>query len=301
MRQNEDIYNFAIRMKKSKRIYKVTLEDSSHLREIGAMTFTPLKMVTAITGIVIVTLSIAIAMLTATPLRKILVSPSDVTAPEKLSAMARRLDTLQTLTAEGDSFLTNISRVFDITRTPTDSINAGVLLNSLPVDSLMTSTPAERRFVTTMGEHEKYNLQVLSPVAADGIIFSNPVDGGIVAEASQSRFMLRIIVPVGNGVSAIADGNVIDCYSVSATGTYNIVIQHPNGFVSRYSDVGTPLVESGSSVYSGQLISAPKEHRYSARLSPQIGIELWHDGTPLYPSDYIYRSERPNKNTHKIP
>lgn len=276
-------------MKKPQRIYKVSVEDSSHLRELWSVTFSPLGFVACISGLMLVGVLFILAVFTITPLRRLVGSDSDAAVAEDLQSLVVSMDSLQQLTAVNDSFMRNIARVLDVERTPADSLRAGVLLNSLPVDSLMTGSPAERRFVASMGEQEKYNLKVLSPLAAEGMIFSDPAEGGIVAEESQNRFLVNMIVPLGSGVCAVADGNVVDCYSVSATGTYNIVLQHPNGFVSRYSNVGTPLVDNGARVYSGQMITAPKEIRGTAHPDARVGIELWHDGTPLYPADYIFR------------
>lgn len=283
-------------MKRPRRKYIVRIEDATRLREIGALEFSPFRLALCVTGCVIALAGMAAVLFTLTPLRSLLAQEERYTEADlkAIQTLAMRVDSLRYLTELNDSFLTNVNRVLDIDRMPDDSLRAGVLLTYLPVDSLMTGSPAERRFVATMEEKENYNLKVLSPIAAEGMIFSSPVDGGIVAEESQNRFMVRFIAPVGAGVSAVADGNVVDTYYSS--GTYKILVQHPNGFMSRYSDVGTPLVENGARVYSGQLISLPKDGHGAASAAAPVGVEMWHDGTPVYPADYVLKSSRPVRN-----
>ncbi len=275
-------------MKRPSRKYKFSFEELSRLRAISSITFSPLALVAAIIIGVIVVFGLAALLWVATPMRNLLPHyMKDDRGRDKAELALARLDSLNRVTDVNIEYLDNLSKILDTNRVPSDSANAGALLNSLPVDSLMTSSPAERRFVATMDEREKYNLSVLSPIAAEGILFSEPVDGGIAIEDSGKSFRLRVIAPRGVGVNSIADGYVIDRYYISDASTYVLIIQHSNGFMSRYSGVGAPLVDRGDRVYSGQRITEPL--RTSGRSAGNIGIEIWRNGTPLYPSDYLYR------------
>lgn len=290
---SKSFYNFAlaIEMKRGPHIYKVTLEDRSHLRELRSYTFSRTRLIAVSVASIVVFLTV-VALLLILSMRFIRDNDPNAAVENQLHSMSTRLDSLRYAAELNDSFIGNIRTVLDIDRQPSDSLSAGVLLKSLPLDSLMTGSPAERRFVASMGEREKYNLRVLSPVAADGMIFSNPVEGGIVAEDSGNRFMVRMIVPLGGGVCSVADGIILDTYSSDKADRYTILIQHANGFVSRYSDVGTPLVENGTTVYAGQIISAPASSSRRIADDATVGVELWHDGTPLYPADYIFPLSR---------
>lgn len=270
----------------------MSIEECSRLREVRSFSISRTRLIAAL-AIGVVAIAVLVVIFVVSPLRDIVrdINP-DHRLEAQLHAMSVKLDSLQTDAEINDDFIDNIRTVLDVDRQPTDSASAGVLLRSLPLDSLMTGSPAERRFVASMGEREKYNLQVLSPVAADGMIFSNPVEGGIVAEESGNRFMVRMIVPLGSGVCSVADGIVVDSYNSGSSDRYTVIIQHPNGFVSRYSDVGTPLVDNGATVFAGQAITAPASSVGSPKSGATIGVELWHDGTPLYPTDYIYRMHK---------
>lgn len=279
-------------MKKAERIYKVTLEDRSRLREVKSFTFTLRRAIVAGFLTLLLLSAVFVLLFCISPLRSVFHADSEADCDEnRIVELMTRLDSLNTKAEINNRFFNNLRDVLDTDREPKDSLAAGVLLKSLPVDSLMTGSPAERRFVASMGEREKYNLQVLSPVAADGMIFSNPVEGGIIAEESGNRFMVRMIVPLGSGVCSVADGIVVDNYISATSDRYTVIIQHPNGFVSRYTDVPTPLIDNGTIVFAGQAITAPARPSGSAKSGATIGVELWHDGTPLYPADYIYRMD----------
>lgn len=291
MPKNLNASTLFIMMKRPRRIYRLTLEDSSRLRELKSVSFSLKRAVVASVAILLLAAFILLIIFAARRQRS-RARGFDESTESELQQLVLRLDSLQQVVDINEEYLKNIDRVFDISRQPNDSVSAGALLKSMPVDSLLTGSPAERRFVASMGEKEKYNLQVLAPLAAERMIFSDPVEGGIMAGDSDEEFLLRIITPVSNGVNSIADGIVLDTYNAGGPGKYTILIQHSNGFVSRYSDVGTPLVDNGSTVYSGQRISAPKSSNHVLSAGATVGIELWHDGTPLYPADYIYNLHR---------
>ena len=278
-------------MKKAKQRYRLILEDLSRLREIKSFSFSKRLLVVVFSAAFFIILLILWWIFFSSNLG-ILTGDSDEETFSKIEKLSMSVDSLRNLAEENEKFLNNINNVMDTERIPMDSINAGVLLKQLPVDSLIAASPAERRFVAAMDEQQRYNLQVLSPLDAEGIIFSLPVDGGIAVNDTQKSFMLRMISPVGKGVCSVADGIVIDCYPSANNSYYTIIIQHSNGFVSRYTNVGLPLIEEGGTVYSGQIISEPLSQRGTGRQNHVIGVELWHDGTPLYPANYIYRLNR---------
>lgn len=277
-------------MKRIKRKYRLTIEDTSRLRLLRTFNLSLGRLLLLCILAVIVVGLFIYTLILGSPIRNYFSKTSMENQTRKeLQVLAEKLDTLQQRAITDDLFMRNLTTVLDTDRVPTDSANAGVLLKSLPVDSLMTGTPAERRFVAAMGEKEKYNLQILAPMDADGMIFSSPVEGGIIAEESANRFLVRLIVPSGEGVNSVADGIVLDTYRTSDSEGYTVIIQHPNGFVSRYTHLSVPLVEDGSTVFSGQRISSPAALNKNEKSGTVVGVELWHDGTPLYPRDYIYR------------
>lgn len=102
--------------------------------------------------------------------------PGFITDSERsqvISSLAR-LDTLGLVMASNQAYLDNVVTLMDTDREPRDSVRASERIAPLPLDSLKTASPAERRFVAMMEEREKYNLNVLSPVGGRRRIVLRP-------------------------------------------------------------------------------------------------------------------------------
>lgn len=166
----------------------------------------------------------------------------------------------------------------------------GILTDSLPTaeetgqvndalsDSLMAASDAERDFLRRHEEEERFRLSVLSPIAAEGMVFHSPVES-----AARMRMTPTGALSVEAGraipVAAIYRGTVTSLMG-APDGTYTLVIQHPNDFLTVYQGLGDVYVERGTRVTASQRIGA------SHRNQPTT-FELWHGGTLLDPREYI--------------
>lgn len=200
-----------------------------------------------------------------------------------------RLDSLRAVYETNQRFIDNYLRVTDISRIPTDSV-ALKPDSVVPIsDSLMLPSERERHFVARMEEHERFNISVLAPLAADGMDFSNVSEAGIFTSASKDSQIGEVIVPMDEEVLSVADGTVIAVYYSRNENGYVIIIQHPRGFISRYSRLGSPLTVMGETVEPGQIIaSAPFPDRFGKRI---VDIRMWHNGLPVIPYRYLHGNE----------
>ncbi len=153
---------------------------------------------------------------------------------------------------------------------------------AVPLDSLLQASGRERSFVARFENAERFNVSVLSPLAAEGMTFYPPVMG-ISAEDKVNDAGIPYIwaMPAKSSpVSAIYRGTVLNTYFTTGKGI-TVVIQHPNDFVSEYSGLAESFVTRGDKVVAGSRIGLAQEKRY-----PFV-FELWHNGSPLPPRDYI--------------
>ncbi|MBD5231547.1 MAG: M23 family metallopeptidase [Bacteroidales bacterium] len=271
---------------KIRRRYRILIVDESTLSRVCTMRGGWLRICLA--GALLLGAGIGIGMLIVgfTPVKRSV--PGFMTGDDRAATLQAltRIDSLQGELHTNQAFLDNISRLLDTDREPTDSLeSSGKPTSDLPLDSLIGSSARERKFVAMMDENEKYNLKVLAPIAAEGMIWSDPVAGAIVQEQTRTLPLLKLIVPRGRGVSAMADGRVIDRSYDPATRSYALILQHAHGFMTRYSNLGRPLVDKGAHVLASQILTEARTEADNT-----IGIEMWRDGTPLLPADYAYRS-----------
>ena len=193
-----------------------------------------------------------------TPLRQLLPGALHGDLRAQYIDTALRLDSLEQAARLNDAYLANIIRIMEgsadtIPTTATAAID-------IP-DSLLAASDAERQFVRSYEDEERFNLSVLAPIAAEGMIFSQPTADG------------------SSAVSAIYRGTVVGC-SMNSLGLTTITIQHPNDFISVYEGLDEVFVKKGDKVAASQRLGhLPR--------GGALSFELWHKGSPLNPNDYL--------------
>lgn len=279
---------FSIHRLRGRRL-RLTLTDESRLLRLWSVRTGPLRIGLCVLALLAVGFLAGFLTVGFSPVKRSM--PGYMTADDRTQTIRTlmRMDSLQRAMEINQAFMDNLSTILDTSRQPSDSTARDTLPGSaLTPDSLIGSSPRERKFVAMMEDNEKYNLQVLSPLAAESMIWADPAPGGVILESSRTLPLLRILMPKGRGVAALADGRVVDRVYDASTHSYSLLVQHDKGFLSRYSSLGVPLVEKGEALLSGQLLS-------QAGPSSSIGIEIWRDGTPLLPAEYVHRPSRAPK------
>ncbi len=140
-------------------------------------------------------------------------------------------------------------------------------------------------------QEERFNLSVRQSkdrvFELENVFFFSPIKGVVVNGFGETRnhYGVDVLAAQGAHVSAIMDGVVIFSGWTVETG-YVIQIQHPNNIISIYKHNQNLLKEVGQTVKSGEAIARVGN---SGELSsgPHLHFELWFNGTPLNPEEYI--------------
>ncbi len=189
-----------------------------------------------------------------------------------------RIDSLSTEVSIHNAYISNLERILNDRIEEVSPTHYNDTISPAPTDSLIGATSAEKQFVRQFEEREKFNLNVLSPIAAEGVTFFTPVnDNDRPAE-------ITLIVPRNAPVSSIYNGSVVDCYYTVGQG-YTYIIQHPNGFMSKYSGLGSAFADKGQHVDTGSAIGLTGNSANSTQ--NLVTFELWNKGTRLNPREYI--------------
>jgi hypothetical protein len=224
-----------------------------------------------------------------TPLRTLLPGYMKEAQRDHTMATIVRLDSLQRAYDENQAYLDNIMTLLDTNRQPSDSASLTANVRPLTADSLIEASSVEKDFVKMMEQREKYNISILAPMAAEGMMFDLPAPGGSFAVEDINSESPIINMPKGGIIITPAEGRVIDV-GYDASSGYVVVIQHGKGFVSRLSRLGTPMVRKGDRINSGQVVARQGDSK--GLNSWRIRIEMWRNGDVLIPYDLIYPSER---------
>lgn len=270
--------------------YRIQIIDENHLRSIFSVRGSRLRMLLLAATTFIAVTFIGAALIGMTPLRTLLPGYLKRSQRSEITDMSSRVDSLYHIAAVNNMYLDNMVAILNdeidpdsIQRLYNDSINRP----ALPPDSLLAASSAEREFVRRYEQRERFNVSVLSPVAADGMLFYPPVNNMLAHSTDPSGHTTYQLTP-STPVSSIYRGTVVDTHYIPGQG-YTIIIQHPNDFISRYTGLGTIMVEPGSKINTGSRIGLSSDLNESSR--PPVTLDMWYNGSQLDPSIYINRQQ----------
>jgi murein DD-endopeptidase MepM/ murein hydrolase activator NlpD len=103
--------------------------------------------------------------------------------------------------------------------------------------------------------------------------------------AKSGHLGIDVVAPPNEVIVAIADGTVTLSSWTLETG-YVIQIQHQNNLISAYKHNSKLLKQSGAQVKAGEAI-AIIGNSGELTTGPHLHFEMWHNGTPINPEQYI--------------
>ena len=121
----------------------------------------------------------------------------------------------------------------------------------------------------------------------EDFVFYKPVDGLITSlfNPQEQHFGLDIVTETNASVKSCLDGVVLFADWSSSKGNV-IIIQHVDNIVSAYMHNALLVKETNDLVRAGEVIGVVGN---SGELTsgPHLHFELWQNGTPINPVDYI--------------
>ena len=275
--------------KKLRFSYKLTIFNEHTLEQVLMFRISRLTVILSMLIAVLIIGALTIYLITRTPLRRTL--PGYVT-PEMRSQIvdnALAVDSLTRIVKINNAYLDNLANIFS-GNIPLDSIdiNSEQTLQTYSIDSLLPASNATNSFLRKYAEEGKYTLDVFNQNVADNLIFYPPVKGRVTQTYNPQRriFGIRITPPRQSPVAAVLDGTVIATYFTAEEG-YVIEVQHNNNYISIYRCNDRLLKSVGQKVSEGENI-AISGNLIEGKIRPYVEFQLWHQGVPLNPSEYIH-------------
>ena len=160
-----------------------------------------------------------------------------------------------------------------------DTGNIDVKLKSKKIkeDSLLRSV---------VEQEDKYNL-ISNPRSNESLIFFSPVSGQISQkfDPAKKHFAVDVVAKKNEPVRSVADGVVIFSEWSLDTG-YVIILEHSQGYLSVYKHNESLNNIQGDIVQAGGIIgTVGNTGEFSTGY--HLHFELWNDGYPLDPLDFI--------------
>ncbi|CAM1334589.1 M23 family metallopeptidase [Tenacibaculum aestuariivivum] len=235
----------------------------------------------------IVLIALTTLLIAFTGLREYIPGYSSTSLKKKATRLVYEVDSLKTRLAVIERFTKALKPVLtgEISPDKIDSIQTETQ-NILVDQSKLEATKQDSLFREKIEGKDRFPLSEGAEGRAK-IVFFSPLTGTVsqAFNMSDKHYAIDIVAKKGTPVKAIADGTVILAEWTAETG-YVITIQHSNEFISVYKHNGTLLKQQGDIVKSGEVISSVGSTG-ELTTGPHLHFELWNNGFPVTPTDYI--------------
>jgi murein DD-endopeptidase MepM/ murein hydrolase activator NlpD len=274
-------------MKKLKSRFRLTVLNEKTFEEQFSYSLTPLNLIILFGGFLVVFGTLFYLLVAYTPIKTLLPGYSDGSFNTEAMEARMRVDSLTEISREKDRYMAdlrvilsggNLSNAADTGAHQIEEANLNYRVSDID--------EALREQIT---EEDRFSIQALDNAkkTSNGLLLYRPVNGTISNgfNPKGGHYGIDIIAPKEDPVKAVLDGTIVFAGFTSNGGNV-IHIQHNNNMISVYTHNSALLKKSGDRVKAGESIAFIGDSgEYSE--GPHLHFELWENGAPVNPEDYI--------------
>lgn len=223
-----------------------------------------------------------------TSLREYIPGYSSASLKKKATQLTYKTDSLQQVIAINNRYFKSIKKVLKGEENTVDFVKDSIIQAVKLESSQVNLNPSEEdeKLRKKVDKEDKYNLFESATPVSNFILFP-PVNGTISEpyNIKNKHFAVDIVVAKGTPVKATADGVVIFAEWTANTG-YVVIIEHSYGLISVYKHNSALTKTQADLVKAGEVIATAGS---TGELStgPHVHFELWNDGYPINPTNFI--------------
>lgn len=269
--------------------YRLVVLNEESFEEVGFIRLSRLNIISIAGFLVILLIAIVYVTIAYTPIREMIPGYPDAMMSHNIRQNAMKLDSLERELVMRDQYFMNINRIVNGER-PEDFLNDTT--NSRGgEDIVFTRSPNDSILRQQVEAEEQFRLGIADePGESKGlhdIHFFTPVQGIVTNPFNplENHFGIDLVAGPDEVVKAALDGTVTMATWTLETG-YVIQIQHANNMMSVYKHNAELFKSVGLKVRAGDAI-AIIGNSGELTTGPHLHFELWHNGVPLNPTDYI--------------
>ncbi|GAA4280219.1 M23 family metallopeptidase [Gaetbulibacter aestuarii] len=268
--------------------YKLVILNENTFEERLSLKLTRLN-VFVIGCLITIILSVTVFTIIAyTPLKEYIPGYSSTALKQKATDLSYKTDSLTQVILMNERYFESIRKVLKGDVSPEDfnkdSIIQATQVEASKVDFAPSAEDSLLR--EKVDKEDKYNLFESATSATNFVLFP-PVNGQITSDydVKTKHYAVDIAVAKDTPVKAVADGVVVFAGWTASTG-YVIILEHSYGLISVYKHNSSLSKAQGDLVKSGEVIASAGD---SGELStgPHLHFELWNDGYPINPTNFI--------------
>lgn len=268
--------------------YRLVILNESTFEEKISFKLSRLNVFVTGTLFIIGLIAFTTVLIAFTPLREYIPGYSSTKLKLQATELTYTTDSLVTVLNYTNRYLDNVRMVLkgDIENTQSnlDSLSEQYKIDPSTVD--LTPIKEDSVLRQSVALEDKYNLFQRTTTSENPIFFT-PVNGTLSQTYSPEKkhYAVDVVAPTDSPVKAIANGTVIFAEWTADTG-YVILIEHKEGLISVYKHNGSLNKSQGDLVRAGEVIaSIGNTGEFST--GPHLHFELWNEGNPMNPQDYI--------------
>jgi murein DD-endopeptidase MepM/ murein hydrolase activator NlpD len=274
---------------KLKHKYRLIIYNDNTFEEVWYMRLSRLNVFTFVgTGLFLLIVLVTV-LIAFTPIREFIPGYPDGNMRRNIVNNVHKLDSLEHELEIRDRYFASINRIIR-GEVPLSYENENDTVVRYE-DISFTKSEHDSILRQQIEEEELFNLSVLTSPGQktdfSTIHFFPPVKGIITNSFNpgENHFGTDIVAATNKVVVATLSGTVILANWTLETG-YVVQIQHDNNLVSIYKHNSELLKKVGNHVTAGETIAIIGN---SGELTsgPHLHFELWHNGTPINPEDFI--------------
>jgi murein DD-endopeptidase MepM/ murein hydrolase activator NlpD len=279
-------------MRKLKSKYRLVVINDTTFDERFSAYLSPLNVIAGIALAFFIISIITLSIVIFTPLKEYIPGYSDTRTRLNALNATVRVDSLERAQAVYGRYFQNLSRILN-GEVELDTAKMGLSDESAVYEDLDFSSSKEDSLLRREIEsEERYALSPQSETVSEslglpGTFLFPPITGTVTAEfnAAEGHFGIDVTAKEGETVKAVYDGTVVMA-SFTSDGGNVIRIQHANNLISVYKHNSILLKKVGDRVEAGDFIAIIGN---SGELTdgPHLHFELWYNGTPLNPKEFI--------------
>ena len=274
--------------------YRLVFINDETLEERFTFRLSRLNVFIALGTMTIILIFLTSILIAFTPLREYIPGYTNVGIQKRLYELQIKTDSIEKDLKRKDFFINALK----------DIINGKDLTSEIPVpentrknysDIRIRKSAEDSLLRMEIESQNKYNLlRIGSSERASiqkriigNILLFTPMKGIITNEFNPNtkHFGVDLVAKKDEAIKAVLDGTVVLSEWTLETG-YVIILQHQQNLVSVYKHNSALLKQCGEFVKAGDPIAIIGESGEFTS-GPHLHFELWNDGNPVNPKDYI--------------
>jgi len=268
--------------------YRLVLRKDETLEEVGSYRLTLLNIYILLSSMVILAMTLMVVVIFFTPLKHLVPGYGEPSQHPEYIKLTKKMATLESELQSYKLYYENFNRLISLSdSTAASSRKYTPKVRPTEKDTALEATKVneDRAFKLETPVNTSPKSKMLNP--ADYRYLMPPISGVVSSyfDPEKDHLGIDILAPHDTPVKAIWDGHVIMADWTLETG-YTIGIQHSDDMVSFYKHNASLLKKNGAFVRAGEAI-AIIGNTGKLTTGPHLHFELWLQGKPVDPTNYI--------------